>query len=294
MRAFIPIEVAGRKLTEKVILELGRSAWYCLGVLQTKPNAGGIPMDISALEENCPFPATGLDRIVLTTSDFVLKDWSELTTSMIVEGSGEIVSRPLASLESGEELLGDRAWCREEWWDVALSHKGYSRIRLAYNPSRMDGASNLFPASGRQVARASQELIERVAAKGIEIDPADLRVSSLEVASPVLVDRPIEQYLDALEEWANPKYLSETHRKPGWLCFSNGSRSIQFYDKHLQMEGELKEDAPYRLRIESKAKKGRAVNAMGIDFDHLLNGYTGPAVMWHHDMMQNCIGGITE
>lgn len=251
-------------------------------------------MDKYPQEWNLPLPKSGLDQIVLTASDFVLTDWSELRTSLRMDGSGEIISRPLACLKSGEELLGDRAWCRDSWWDATISHKGYALIRVVYNPSRIDGTSNFFPANGVEVARASHELIKQLAEKGIVLNPEDVRVSRLEVASRIQVDRPIEQYLDALEEWAHPKYLNETRREPGWLCFSNSSRSVQFYDKHLQLEGELKEDVPYHMRIESKAKRGQAVKAMGVDFGHLLSGDIGPALKWHNEMMQLCIGGAVE
>ncbi len=251
-------------------------------------------MAIYTQEWNQAFPSTGIDQVVLTSTDFVLRDWARLTTQLNMNGGGEIISPVLAKLPTGEELVGRKAWYNADWWGITLSCKDRPRLRVNYNPSRIDGTSNLIPASGRQVARASEELMGQLAEKGIELNPSDVCVSSIEVASPVLVDRPIEQYLDALEEWARPKYLNETRREPGWLCFSNGSRSIQFYDKHLQLEGEQKEEAPYRMRIESKAKRGQTVKAMGIDFDHLLNGSIGPAVIWHHDMMQNCIGGINE
>ena len=80
---------------------------------------------------------------------------------------------------------------------------------------------------------------------------------------------PISECLITIDDWAFEGTMTDRYRQEGWLCFSNGSRSISFYDKHLQVYGKEKEELPYWLRIETKAKRSQVFKRMGVTYQDL-------------------------
>jgi len=205
----------------------------------------------------------GIDKVHLTTQDFMVHDQYELdgVPPMRVKG---IDTEPIGFDGSGEAIYG-KLIDNSDFGQLTINSKG---LHINTNPSKHLHPYHLLtePKAAKGQFQALQKHIDSLK---IGVNVEAMRICRLDPSKQTEMSQPVSVYSDALRVLRGKNRARATNYLSGHR-FENKSRGATFYDKGLEVftKQDIQIPETNLLRAETFMKKSRTVslNTMGINY----------------------------
>lgn len=195
---------------------------------------------------------SGIDTVRLWIRDFTVADNATLTVQTTSTAStGETDDTILYQISDGV-VYGGKAYLNTDLFAATL-HSPEALFVQASLPKQLH-RDNRAETSGIDIGLALTALEGALWRAGISTDIREARISRLDIARTVHLDRPVAAYASAIRSLTYPR-MDRTSYYSGGARWSNSRHQVSFYDKGLEQEGVPSSTA----RLEYRLIKGQAV-----------------------------------
>ncbi len=239
----------------------------------------------------------GLDKLVLTTTDFLVSDWGLLDHNPR-KGNGKDPYVPVSEDKILVDKSGDPCYHRNLFYNPDNgSNSGRSRLNLnidnkglqiILNPSKFesDRRQHLHPVDCQEIlmsrVKSSLEFVHQDL--GIDFDDKAMKISRLDMCRNLQARQPVSSYKPIFEVMSLARSKNQTQYPSGYID-SNSRKGLVIYDKVKAMieDKEMKKDKDTcrqlfdaygnnLMRIEVQAKKEGVKTYFGVTrLGHLEN-----------------------
>jgi hypothetical protein len=206
---------------------------------------------------------TGVDKLVLTTTDFRVKEVNSAlfgidtsTKQGGIEGELPYLLRDIR----GREV---KAWkiyhnSKKSIGNYTIDNRG---LLIQFNPSKIIHPYQLQEINSEGYRQSINMVSSELNSIGIELDFEQLKLSRVDIAKQAEMIHPCYQY-DSAFKLMKGKRMKERAYEGGYL-FSNKSNQCMFYDKRAELQyhkiDAIMEGENNFMRAEVRALKGRSV-----------------------------------
>jgi len=191
-----------------------------------------------------------IDKIVLSTKDFQIKDFAPLT---IKPGSyqydtSEVREFELFHNERDDIVRAGNAFYNSEFYNIDINAKG---LKVTLNPNRIHYSTNYYSVDEKQCKEALSKVERDLQEKGFLMDFKDTSLARIDIVKQIQTEHPFRAYTPLYRSLSGKRMKS---RELGTTTYNYGnqSREIQCYDKIVQL-------------VDDKKFKDEQFNYFGID-----------------------------
>ena len=189
---------------------------------------------------------SGIDTVRLWLQDFTVADNSafEIRTTSTAS-TGETDDTLLYEVSDGV-VYGGKAYLNTDLFGCTL-HSPEALFVQASLPKQLH-RDNRAEASGIDIGLALTALEGALWRAGISTDIREARISRLDIARTVHLDRPVSAYAGAIRSLTYPR-MDRTSYYSGGARWSNSRHQISFYDKGLEQTGTPSNECRLEYRL---------------------------------------------
>jgi hypothetical protein len=206
---------------------------------------------------------TGIDKVWLQTTNYVVKDADILTTRMdrIKEGEEDayLKQNQIYTDKRGQVICGN-SFLNVDEFSLDISKYG---LKLNFNPSTLLHPFEL--ATMDELPTAEEIVLEALFRHGIELDINSCHLTRLDLTKQAETTQPCSNYQSVFEYLRMPRYNDKVSYHTGFQYGNNSSeKQIVFYDKREELfhKSGIKIDNNF-TRCETRYKK-KAGQKLGI------------------------------
>lgn len=196
----------------------------------------------------------GIDKIILTTRDFSIRDLSILGVNRNIPQGRREEDLPVLAISNGHNLVNVRANGMYYNHPTCTFNMSFNRngAQVIFNPSKILHHYDLVTDLS-DVRKLTERIENQMRQVGIGVNLLDATVSRLDLAKQKVLQRRLATYRPALE-YIKGKRTSSTMYESGYR-WSNKQHEAIIYDKSLEANLDIKN----LIRLEAKFKTTQTV-----------------------------------
>lgn len=190
------------------------------------------------MNNNRPFAhepcATGIDKLVLTSQDFIIKDAS--TTGLQLKhgftdlATGEQKEGFLFKDKRGRTISGASAFLNTEQYNLNINSYG---LQVTFNPSKTYHPYELC-ADAKVLEKRIETLSKDIYGRGIRLDIEQANISRIDLAKNAEMSQPCIAYSPVLS-WLNIQRAKRSAMYPDGHTSNNNKFGLNFYNKGKEL-----------------------------------------------------------
>lgn len=224
----------------------------------------GVPLNINRHQRtlNVPPPKTGVDKLTLTTRDFLLSDVtaSRLRAVTSTDYSTGQASAHLLTDQSGHAVTADRLYDNNGLASIDINRHG---LRVTFNPSKLvtPSAGGLLCTSPVDLTAAVNLVKRDLRDRGILCDLDDARLYRLDLTRDADLRGAVAQYTPVFGALGLKRARNQS-LYPGGLQSTHGTLGLVMYNKGA--EAGLQRDNLLRGELQFKRHDGAPLKRSGV------------------------------
>ena len=190
------------------------------------------------MNNNIPFAhepcATGIDKLVLTSQDFIVKDAS--TTGLQLKhgftdlATGDQKQVVLFKDKTGRSISGASAFLNTEHYNLNINSYG---LQVTFNPSKTYHPYELCT-DAKVLEKRIETLSKDIYGRGIRLDIEQANISRIDLAKNAEMNQPCIAYSPVLS-WLNIQRAKRTAMYPDGHTSNNNKFGLNFYNKGKEL-----------------------------------------------------------
>lgn len=190
------------------------------------------------MNNNRPFAhepcATGIDKLVLTSQDFIIKDAS--TTGLQLKhgftdlATGEQKEGFLFKDKTGRSISGASAFLNTEQYNLNINSYG---LQVTFNPSKTYHPYELCT-DAKVLEKRIETLSKDIYGRGIRLDIEQANISRIDLAKNAEMSQPCIAYSPVLS-WLNIQRAKRSAMYPDGHTSNNNKFGLNFYNKGKEL-----------------------------------------------------------
>lgn len=231
----------------------------------------------------------GIDKLVLSTKDFEVKDTKPLNIQPLMKPAGKESPEQESGflfMSAGQPVFGAKAFLNTEHYQVNIGHLGLS---ITLNPSKILHPYELLT-NESQLAEVCSRIESELYHSGLGLSIAGCNVARLDIAKQASMPRPVSAYAPAFDmlRFKGTRSHNVNH---GTETFSIRNKSVEasFYDKIKEVNpaGQPSEFMRAEMRFRKRVAVSRYVGARSLaeviqigqeGWNHAYTSYMGGRV----------------
>jgi len=190
------------------------------------------------MNNNIPFAhepcATGIDKLVLTSQDFIVKDAS--TTGLQLKhgftdlATGDQKQVVLFKDKTGRSISGASAFLNTEHYNLNINSYG---LQVTFNPSKTYHPYELCT-DAKVLEKRIETLSKDIYGRGIRLDIEQANISRIDLAKNAEMSQPCIAYSPVLS-WLNIQRAKRSAMYPDGHTSNNNKFGLNFYNKGKEL-----------------------------------------------------------
>lgn len=204
-------------------------------------------------------PPAGIDKLILTTKDFEVRDTTQLciVPNMKKQGDEQAVNNPLFTC-GGRVVYGSKAFhnsTNDEGGTIQASIN-WTGLQIQFNPSKMLGKYSGELATVEEAVEVTATVESYLNNNGIFVPLKDMAISRIDIAKDRLMQQKVFGYKDVFDLLRTKGYGNKVNYAHGVMLGNRQSKGV-FYDKDMELNP--KSGSSNHMRGEARFLKTNSV-----------------------------------
>lgn len=192
----------------------------------------------------------GIDKLILTTTDFKVKDWGDqLWKQDQRQGEGKKPYTPISDDLLFFDSLGDACYHKKLYFNPTLDQKygpsnvnitiGKTGLQMIWNPSKFerDPRTHIYPVSDMNILNERLEQTANWINRNlVDFDINQMKICRQDLCNNSILKAPVSSYVKSLSGVFNMSRCNNVNYPTG-MWIGNKSQSLIFYDKIKELTG---------------------------------------------------------